>query len=240
MNPPFLVPVLALLAATPVFGETIFKVDFSSGSPGGDVITAENALPEPYPGKDPTFFVKAKDVVFKLAADGALPGQYALLTDTGGTNSGFLFRWAEDAEDKVISSGVLTATWTMNFVSGSASDVSFQFLRPDLPKEAGRIARININSEGSVKLGGSTATGAAGDTRISKGLSLGTPHTFVWSLDYATGIQTLKVDGGTLLDYSSASGKDLNFFAAPAMAFKVEVRGDNAVVAFDDFTISRN
>ena len=238
MNHPFLL--LALLAATPVFGETIFKVDFSSGTPGADVVTAENALPDPLPGKEITYFVKAKDVTFRLAADGALPGQYALLTDTGSTNSSFLLRWAEDAQDKVVSSGVLTATWTMNFVSGAASDVSFQFLRPDLPKEAGRIARININSEGSLKLGGSTEAGAAGDSRISKSLSTGTPHSFVWSLDYATGIQTLKVDGGKLLDYSSTSGKDLNFFHAPASAFKVEVRGDHAVVAFDDFTITRN
>lgn len=240
MNPSFLIPLLALLAATPAFGETIFNVDFGSGTSGADVTTAENALPEPYPGKDLTFFVKAKDVTFRVAADGALPGQYALLTDTGSTNSSFLLRWAEDAEDKVISSGVLTAAWTMNFVSGSSSDVSFQFLRPDLPKEAGRIARININSEGSLKIGGSTEAGAAGDTRISKAISPGTPHSFVWSLDYATGVQTLKVDGGTLLDFSSASGKDLNFFRAPAMAFKVEVRGDAAAVAFDDFTITRN
>lgn len=237
----YVLPAAAVFCSfSPLLGETLFKVDFSSSSPGQPVPTAENALPDPLPGKEITFLSGARDVTFDIASDGALPGKYALFTDRGPTNGSFLLRWAEDAEDKVISSGVLTATWTMNFVSGEKSDVSFQIIRPDLPKEAGRIARITVNSEGSLKLGGSAQTGAGEDSRLTKGISAGVAHTFVWTLDYATGIQTLKVDGGSLLDFTSASNKVLNFYPAPAVAFKVEVRGDHASIAFGDFTISKN
>lgn len=232
--------VAALCALSPLLGETLFKVDFASGSPGQPVPTAENALPDPLPGKEITYMAGARDVTFDIAADGALPGKHALFTDRGTTNGSFLLRWAEDAEDKVISSGVLTASWTMNFVSGENSNVSFQIIRPDLPKEAGRIARITVNSEGSLKLGGSIQTGAGEDSRLTKGISAGVAHTFVWTLDYATGVQTLKVDGGTLLDFTSAANKVLNFYPAPAVAFKVEVRGDDASIAFGEFTISKN
>ncbi len=69
---------------------------------------------------------------------------------------------------------------------------------------------------------------------------MNTPHTFEWTLDFSTGVQTLKIDGGALLDFSSTTRAEQNIFAAPAVAFKVEVRGDDAVVAFDDFTISTN
>ena len=234
-----LLPVLALIAASlPVFGETLFKVDFAAGAAGDDVITAENAIPASFPGTELTYVTKLPDVTFKLAGDGALPGQYALLTDSGKTNSSFFLRWAEDAEDKVVSSGVLTVSWTMNFVSGADGDVSFQILRSDLVKDAARLARLNISSGGAVKIGGSTQAGAANDFPIAKNFTLGTSHTFVWTLDFATGIQTLKVDDGALLEYSSTSRTEQNFFAAPAVALKVEVRGDNAVVAFDDFSIS--
>lgn len=230
---------LALLAAAvPVSAETIFKVDFADGKTGDDVITAENMLPASYPGTMLTYVVKVPDVSFKLASDGALPGQYALLADSGKTNGSFFLRWAEDAEDKVISSGVLTVAWTMNFISGSDGDVSFQILRSDLVKDAARMARLNINSGGTVKIGGSTQDGAANDFPVAKNFAPNTPHTFVWTLDFATGVQTLKVDDGALLEFSSATRAEQNFFAAPAVALKVEVRGNDAVVAFDDFSIS--
>jgi len=219
--------------------EDLFKVDFSSGSAGDDVVTAENAIPNTFPGKEITYVTKAPDMTFKLAESGALPGKYAVLTDSGKTNGSFILRWGEDAEDRVVKSGVLTVSWTMNFVSGADGDVSFQILRPDLSKEAGRLARINVSSGGSVKIGGSTQIGAANDFPVAKALALNAPHQFVWTLDYGTGIQTLTIDGGAVLDFSSSSRTEQNFFqGAPAVAFKVEVRGNDAVVAFDDFTIS--
>lgn len=227
-----------LLCAPSLFAETLFKVDFSAGSPGQEVVTAENAIPASFPGKQITFVTKAPDVTYTLGAPGALPKQSFVLADTGKSNGAFFLRWAEDAEDKVISSGVLKATWTMNFVSGAASDVSFQILRADLAKEAGRLARINVNSGGTIKVGGSTQSGAGGDFPVAKNFTLNTPHTFEWTVDFSTGVQTLKIDDGALLDFTSASRKEGNIFAAPAVAFKVEVRGDDAVVAFDDFEIS--
>jgi hypothetical protein len=236
----FLPALAVVLCAQSSFAETLFKVDFAAGSPGDDVVTADNALPASFPGKQVTFVTKSPDVTFRLAAPGPLTRQSALLTDTGKSNGSFFLRWAEDAEDKVVSSGVLKATWTMNFVSGSGSDVSFQILRADLPKEAGRLARINVNSSGSVKIGGSTQAGAANDFPVAKNFTMNTPHTFEWTIDFSTGVQTLKVDGGALLDFSSTTRAEQNIFAAPAVAFKVEVRGDDAVVAFDDFTISTN
>lgn len=229
---------LLLAAALPVSAETIFKVDFSNGAAGDDVVTAENALPASYPGTLLTYVAKAPDVSFRLAADGALPGQYAVLADSGKTNGSFFLRWAEDAEDKVVTSGILTVSWTMNFVSGSDGDVSFQLLRSDLVKDEARMARLNISSGGTVKIGGSTQTGAANDFPVAKTFSQNMPHTFVWTLDYATGVQTLKVDDGALLEFSSTSRAEQNFFAAPTVALKVEVRGNDAVVAFDDFSIS--
>ena len=237
-----LLPLLAagLLATASARSEDIFKIDFSSGSPGSDVVTSENALPDPYPGKEVTFVVKAPHASFKLAAPGALPTQHAVLTDSGPTNGAFLLRWAEDSEDKVVSSGTLTVKWTMNFVSGADGDVTFQILRADLEKEAGRQARININSQGSVKIGGSTKEGAADDSRLMKNLATGAPHNFVWTLNYGTGVQTLQIDGGSALNFSSASRPELNFFPAPALALKVEVRGNDAVIAFDDFIISHD
>lgn len=236
----FLPALAAILCAQSAHAETLFKVDFGSGSAGDDVVTADNALPASFPGKQITFVTKAPDVTFKLAAPGPLTKPSAMLTDTGKTNSSFFLRWAEDAEDKVISSGVLKATWTMNFVSGANSDVSFQILRADLPKEAGRLARINVNSAGSVKIGGSTLAGAANDFPVAKNFTMNTPHTFEWTIDFSTGVQTLKIDDGALMDFSSTTRAEQNIYAAPTVAFKVEVRGDNAVVAFDDFTISTN
>lgn len=241
MTPRSLLPAFLLSASllAPVCAEDIFKVDFSNGKSGEDVITAENAIPASYPGTDITYFLKTPAVTFQLASAGALPGQYALLTDSGKTNSSFYLRWAEDAEDKVISSGVLTVSWTMNFVSGADSDVSFQILRSDLTKDAARLARINVSSSGNVKIGGSTQTGAANDFPVAKGLAGGTAHKFVWTLDYATGVQSLKVDDGAAVDFASSSRAEQNFFqGAPAVALKIEVRGDDAVVAFDDFAVS--
>lgn len=235
---PFLSVLALIAAALPVSAETLFKVDFSKGSSGDDVITAENALPASFPGTELTYVAKVPDVSFKLASDGALPGQYAVLTDSGKTNSSFFLRWGEDAEDKVISSGVLTVSWTMNFISGSDGDVSFQLLRSDLVKDAARLARLNVSSGGSVKIGGSTQAGAANDFPVAKNFTPNTPHTFVWTLDYATGVQTLKVDDGALLEFSSTSRTEQNFFAAPTVALKIEVRGNDAVVAFDDFSIA--
>ncbi len=57
----------ALLCAHSTFAEIIYKVDFSSGSPGDDVVTAENAIPASFPGKQITFVTKSPDVTFKLA-----------------------------------------------------------------------------------------------------------------------------------------------------------------------------
>jgi len=238
MSPRFLTVLAAILCAQSALAETLFKVDFGSGTPGDDVVTADNALPVSFPGKQVTFVTKAPDVTFKVAAPGPLAKQSGVFTDTGKTNGSFFLRWAEDAEDKVISSGVLKATWTMNFVSGANSDVSFQILRADLPKEAGRLARINVNSSGTVKIGGSTQAGAANDFSVVKNFPMNAPHIFEWTVDFSTGVQSLKIDGGALLDFSSTSRAEQNIYAAPTVAFKVEVRGDNAVVAFDDFTIS--
>lgn len=232
---------LSLAAALPLCAEDIFKVDFESGSPGQDVVTAENALPDKLPGTDLTYVVNVPNVSLKLAKDGALPGQYLLLTDNDKANTSFFCRWAEDAEDKVVSSGVLTVSWSMNFVSGADGDVSFQILRPDLSKDAARLARINISSTGQIKIGGSNQTGAANDFPVSKTFSTGAEHKFVWTLDFSTGVQTLSVDGGALLEYSSISRAEQNFFTgAPAVALKVEVRGNDAVVAFDDIVVSTN
>lgn len=236
---PSIVFAASVFAAASLSAEDIFKVDFSHGKAGDDVMTAENAIPASYPGTDITYFLKTPNVTFQLADAGALPGQYALLTDSGKTNSSFYLRWAEDAEDKVVSSGVLTVSWTMNFVSGADGDVSFQILRSDLTKDAARLARLNVNSGGSVKIGGSTQTGAANDFPVAKGLAKGAAHKFVWTLDYSTGVQSLKVDDGAVLDFTSSSRAEQNFFpSAPAVALKIEVRGEDAVVAFDDFSVS--
>ena len=232
-------PLLLLLSTGYASGEELFKVDFTGGAAGDNVPTAENALPDKYPATELTYVNMAQDVSFKLADSGALPGQYALLTDRGNSNASFFLRWGEDAEDKVVSSGVLTVRWTMNFVSGNDGNVSFQVLRPDLQKEAGRLARLTINSSGSIKIGGSTQSGSANDTRVTKQCSQNAPHQFVWTLDYATGVQTLRVDDGSLLDYSSEGNVDQQFYnKAPAVAVKVEVRGDDAVVAFDDISVA--
>ncbi len=234
-----LLAALAITATHAATAEELFHLDFSNGAPGDDVLVEQNALPEKFPSNMVTSIVKAKDLSFRLAKDGALPGQYGLYTDASAKSNGsFVFRWGDDAEGVRVATGTLTMSWKMNFVSGSDSDVTFEALRPDLPKESGRLARFSVSAAGQIKMGGSKDVGAENDNKIAKNFTLNAPHSFVWTLDYATGQQTLKIDDGAILDYNSAKVPTQNFYTkAPAVAFKVDIRGNDAVVAIGDVSV---
>ncbi len=233
--------IVLVVAALPLSAGPLFKVDFSDGTAGQEIATTGDVVPTELPSNKVTSALPAGSVV--LDAQGALPGQYALYTGRNYKRDAILLSWADESSGPAVKSGVLTASWTMKVTTPPAAldgVVSVQIIRPGLGKNDTKLARVSVNAvDGQIKMGGSTESGAASDAPISKTrLNVVESHTFVWTLDFASGVQTLSVDDGAAARYSSAARAELNFHnGSSAIGLKIVGPGAGSVVAFDNITV---